>query len=164
MPRFQLCDQRIADFVHIPDNAIGTIPENGSVRIFVYGDDHIRIEDSGHMVDRAGDAEGQVYFRLDDDAGLSYYQLVWQDPSVKDGACTGKLSAQELCQFPISRERIGTLQTISDTDNVFGIRYVQRFVKLRPAKSRSPLSVFFQAENQNVLPVSQMRVLLWADI
>ena len=121
MPRFQLCDQRIADFVHIPDNAIGTIPENGSVRIFVYGDDHIRIEDSGHMVDRAGDAKGQVYFRLDDDAGLSYYQLVWQDPSVKDGACTGKLSAQELCQFPISRERIGTLQTISDTDNVFSV-------------------------------------------
>ena len=163
MPRFQLCDQSIADFVHIPDNAIGTIPENGSVRIFVYGDDHIRNEDSGHMVDRAGDAKGQVYFRLDDDAGLSYYQLVRQDPSVKDGACTGKLSAQELCQFPISRERIGTSGHFQHRQC---IRHplCSAFRQVHPAESRSPLSVFFQAENQNVLPVSQMHVLLLADI
>ena len=58
---------------------VGHLEDRGS-RILVDRDDRARVLDAREVLDRAGDADGDVELRRDDLAGLTYLQIVRDEP------------------------------------------------------------------------------------
>ena len=96
----QLSDHLVADFVHVAHDAVVAVVENLRFGILVHGHEDIRIH-SGGMVHCTGNAEADIEFGLDHDAGLTDLQLIGQDAAVIQRSGAANLSAEELGQIAV---------------------------------------------------------------
>src|SRR5512147_1443933 len=101
------------DFMDVADNAVGCDIEDGRVGVFIDGHDYFRRLHAGHMLDRAGDAAGDVQFGTDGLAGLAHLvgigdpSLVNRSPRRRDCAADG------LCEFLDQIEVFGASKAAS---------------------------------------------------
>jgi hypothetical protein len=74
-------------------------------RVFVDGDNNFRVLHAGHVLNRAGDADGDVKFRGDHLAGLPDLQRVRGDPGVHQRARRANGPASASANPPINRSK-----------------------------------------------------------
>ena len=104
----------VADFVHISDDAVVAVVENGCGGILVDGDELFRVN-AGDMVYSAGYAEAYVKLGLYHDARLPDLKLYGQKLSVAYRARSRKLAAEQLCKLLVLRQAF-VLDAVSDAD------------------------------------------------
>lgn len=118
----------VADFVHISDDAVVAVVENGCGGILVDGDELFRVN-AGDMVYSAGYAEAYVKLGLYHDARLPDLKLYGQKLSVAYRARSRKLAAEQLCKLLVLRQAL-VLYAVSDADYRIARRYIKLRVKL----------------------------------
>src|SRR5512147_2522042 len=87
------------DFMDVADDTVGRDVENGRIGVLVDGNDNFRRLHARDMLDRAGDAAGDVQLGTDGLPGLAHLVGVG-DPSLIDRAPRrGDCAAEGLCEL-----------------------------------------------------------------
>ena len=124
----ELRQHHIAHFIHISHNAVIAVVEDRSRSIRINSDELLCIN-TGDMVNRTGDAETDIQFGLDHNAGLAYLQFVRHKLTIHNRSCAGKLAAQKLCKLFVLGKALFLNGTAYADDRIAG-RNVKLGVKL----------------------------------
>src|SRR5207247_2982614 len=92
------------DLVQVADDAEVGVLEDRRVRVLVDGDDHVRALHAHLVLDRTGDADGDVEPRRDGLAGLADLRRIRVPARVDDRARRGDGATERLGQFLDQRE------------------------------------------------------------
>lgn len=117
----------VADFVHISDDAVVAVVENGCGGILVDGDELFRVN-AGDMVDGAGYAEAYIELGLYHNTGLTDLKLIGEKLTVDHGSCTGKLAAEKLCKLSVFVKAL-VLYAVADADDSLAAADIELRIK-----------------------------------
>jgi len=105
------------DFEDVADDAVGGDLEDRGFGVFVDGDDDLGRRHAGEVLDRAGDAAGDVEARRDDLAGLADLVRVADPPRVDDRARRADGAAERLGEVADQGEVLGRFQSPAAADD-----------------------------------------------